>query len=239
MKTVNEVSKISSVSVRTLHYYDEIGLLIPSVTTEAGYRLYDDTNLERLHQILLFREMDFSLKDIGKILDSPGFDRTKALEQQLELLTLKKKRIEDMISMTTKLLSGGKELSFSQFDKKKIEQYAADAKKAWGNTDAFGEYEKKTADYSDEKQISLAKELMGIFAEFGKMKDMSPDCDEVQNLVSKLQSFITENYYTCTVWILKGLGQMYSAGGEMTENIDTVGGSGTAEFVAKAIECKK
>ena len=90
MMTVKEVSKLTGVSVRTLHYYDEIGLLHPAVMTDAGYRMYDDTSLERLQQILLFRELEFSLRDIKKMIDSPGFDREKALSEQIRLLTLKK-----------------------------------------------------------------------------------------------------------------------------------------------------
>ena len=97
MKTVNEVSKLSGISVRTLHHYDEIGLLKPTSVTEAGYRLYDDTAMERLQHILLFRELQFPLRDIKEILDSPDFDRNKALEQQIELLAMKKEHLENLI----------------------------------------------------------------------------------------------------------------------------------------------
>ena len=97
MRTVNEVSKLTGVSIRTLQYYDKIGLLSPAMRTEAGYRLYDDTALERLQQILLFRELEFSLDDIKAILEAPDFDREKALEQQIELLTLKKQRLEAIL----------------------------------------------------------------------------------------------------------------------------------------------
>lgn len=95
MMTVNNVSKLTGVSIRTLQYYDKIGLLHPAEHTEAGYRLYDDTALERLQQILLFRELEFSLKEIQAILQSPDFDRDKALEQQIELLSLKKKTFRE------------------------------------------------------------------------------------------------------------------------------------------------
>ena len=97
MKTVHEVGQLTGVSVRTLHHYDDIGLLKPTEVTEAGYRLYDDTALERLQHILLFRELQFPLKDIKEILDSPDFDRNRALEQQIELLTLKKEHLENLI----------------------------------------------------------------------------------------------------------------------------------------------
>ena len=97
MMTVNEVSKLTGVSARTLHYYDTIGLLKPAQMTESGYRLYDDAALERLQSILLFRELQFPLKEIRNILDSPNFDRNKALDQQITLLRMKKEHIENLI----------------------------------------------------------------------------------------------------------------------------------------------
>ncbi|MBQ2776576.1 MAG: MerR family transcriptional regulator, partial [Peptococcaceae bacterium] len=90
MKTVKEVSNLTGVSVRTLHHYDAIGLLKPTELTEAGYRLYDDTALERLQMILLFRELQFPLKDIKVILDNPAFNQTEALSQQIALLELQR-----------------------------------------------------------------------------------------------------------------------------------------------------
>ena len=102
MMTVNEVSRLTGVSIRALHYYDQIGLLPAAGHTDSGYRLYDDTALERLQQILLFRELEFSLKDIQRILSNSAFDREKALEQQIELLKLKRQHIEDLIALAEK-----------------------------------------------------------------------------------------------------------------------------------------
>ena len=99
MMTVNEVSRLTGVSIRTLQYYDKMGLLKPTEHTAAGYRLYDNRALEKLQQILLFRELEFSLKDIKQIMDAPGFDRQKALEQQIEVLILKKQRLENLIAL--------------------------------------------------------------------------------------------------------------------------------------------
>lgn len=237
MMTVNEVSKLTGVSVRTLHYYDEIGLLPPAVTTESGYRLYDDTNLERLQQILLFKELEFSLKNIKKMIDSPAFDRRNALSEQIELLTLKKEHFENLISYAQQIRSKGEyNMDFKAFNTEKIETYKAEAKKKWSDTEAYREYETKAADYSEEKQHVLSRDMMNIFKEFGNLTDKSPADAGVQELVKKLQDFITANYYTCTKQILSGLGQIYAAGGEMTDNIDTAGGKGTAIFTAKAIE---
>jgi DNA-binding transcriptional MerR regulator len=124
MMTVNEVSKRTGVSIRTLQYYDKIGLLRAAGRTEAGYRLYDDAALERLQQILLFRELEFPLKDIQKIVENPAFDRQKALEQQITLLTLKKQHLEDLIGLAQKIrTTGGKVMDFTAFDTQKIKKY--------------------------------------------------------------------------------------------------------------------
>jgi len=237
MMTVNEVSKLTGVSVRTLQYYDTIGLLKPSGYTEAGYRLYDDTALERLQQILLFKELEFPLKEIKGIIDAPDFDRNKALQQQIELLTMKKEHLENLIDFARGLkLLGVRKVDFKVFDTKKIDEYSKRAKEQWGKTPEYKEYEKKTQNMSDEDELAMVDEFMQIFAEFGQMMALEPSDEEVQVQVKKLQDYITEHFYTCTKEILNGLGKMYSAGGEFTENIDKAGGSGTAVFTAKAIE---
>ena len=125
MMTVNEVSKLTGVSIRTLQYYDSIGLLKPSRYTESGYRLYDDTSLERLQQILLFRELEFPLKEIKEIMDAPNFDRTKALEQQIEMLTLKREHLDNLIhfALGIKML-GVRHMDFTAFDTRKLDEYS-------------------------------------------------------------------------------------------------------------------
>ena len=241
MRTVKEVSKLTGVSIRTLHYYDQIGLLSPTSITEAGYRLYDDTALERLQHIMLFRELQFPLKDIGDILNASNFDRNRALEQQIELLTLKKEHIENLIIYARGIhLMGVKDKNFSAFDTKKMDEYAAQAKASWGDTDAYKEYEKKTEGLSKEQKNAFGIEMMEIFKEFGQLLSANPGDESVQAKVKKLQDYITEHFYTCTNEILAGLGKMYAGGGSMTENIDKAGGKGTAEFVSEAIEiyCK-
>lgn len=144
MKTVKDVSSATGVSIRTLRYYDSIGLLKPSALTEAGYRLYDEDALKRLHCIMLFRELEFSLREIAKIIDSPGFEKRKALEQQLRLLKLKRERINDIISAANEMLiTEGENMDFSVFDSSKLDNEAARAKAMWGHTDAYKEFEKK------------------------------------------------------------------------------------------------
>lgn len=236
MMTVNEVSKLTGVSIRTLQYYDTIGLLKPSGYTASGYRLYDDTALERLQQILLFKELEFPLKEIKRILDSPDFDRDKALSQQIELLTMKKEHLENLILFARKIkTSGVNKMDFNVFNTAKMDEYARQAKEQWGQTAAYQEYEEKTKNQSSETQKAVWKNLMLIFVEFGKIKDKEPANEETQLLVKQLQDYISEHFYQCSNEILKGLGKMYASGGEFTENIDKAGGAGTAAFVAEAI----
>lgn len=237
MMTVHEVSKISGVSIRALHHYDNISLLPATEVTEAGYRLYDETALERLQHILLFRELEFSLKDIKEILDSPDFDQSKALEQQIHLLELRIEHLQDLIDLARGIkMIGVKQMSFEAFDTKKIDEYAAQAKASWGKTDAYKEFEKKSEGRSMETQQKLNVELMSIFAEFGKIIELSPESKDAAALAKKLQDHIAEHYYTCTDEILLGLGTMYAGDGDFTTNIDKAGGEGTAVFACEAIK---
>lgn len=237
MMTVKEVSDLTGVSIRTLHYYDQLGLLPAAGHTDSGYRLYDDAALERLQQILLFRELEFPLKDIQRILTNSAFDRRKALAQQIELLTLKKQHLESLISLAQKTLTtGGTYMDFTAFDTQKIQEYTRQAKQQWGATPAYKEFEQKTAHQTAQEAADMGSRLMEILAVFGGMQHKSPAAPAVQTQVKALQAFITEHYYTCTKEIFAQLGQMYGAGGAFTENINAVGGPGTAEFAAKAIE---
>ena len=237
MRTVHEVSKLTGVSIRTLQYYDRIGLLRPTEYTQAGYRLYDDTALETLQQILLFRELEFPLKDIKRIISNPDFDRSKALGQQIELLKLKKEHIENLIDLAIGIKAiGVKELTFDAFDTRKIDEYAAQAKASWGTTPAYKEYEEKSKGRTKEEDINIGKGMMDIFAEFGTIRNTDPASEEAQTLVKKLQDYITEHFYTCTKEILSSLGKMYGGGGDFTASIDNYGGEGTAVFAHQAIE---
>ena len=236
MMTVNEVSKLTGVSIRALQYYDKIGLLEPSGHTESGYRLYDDTALEKLQQILLFRELEFPLKEIKEIVSRPDFDKSKALEQQIALLTMKKEHLEDLIGFAREIQAKGvTRMDFSVFDTHKIDEYAKQAKEQWGKTAAYREYEQKAAGRSKEETQIVMEKFMQIFAGFGKMKDTAPESAAVQSHVKKLQDYITEHFYQCSDDILFSLGQMYAGDGEFTDNIDRVGGEGTARFTAEAI----
>ena len=241
MKTVKEIAALAHVSVRTLHHYDAIGLLKPTEMTESGYRLYDDAALERLYLILLFREIGFSLKDIQGILDAPVFNRNRVLEQQVELLKAKIVHLQNRIHLANGIkLTGVKYLEFNNWDPKKIDEYQAQAETLYGKSKAWQEYQQKAKSRTKEQNQNVNEQVMDFFVALGKIKHLPPDSPEAQTWVKDLQVFFTENFYTCTPQILKGLGEMYAGGGSMTENIDAAGGPGTGEFAWEAIQiyCK-
>ena len=152
MRAVKQVSDLTAISVRTLHYYDEIGLLKPSEITEAGYRLYDDEALETLQQILFFKELDLPLKEVKEIMDSPQFDKMHALENHRKLLVLKRNRLNGLIELVNKTLKGANTVSFKEFDMseyfnaleefKKV--YTDEVTKYWGSVDKFNEFIENT-----------------------------------------------------------------------------------------------
>lgn len=241
---IKEFAKLTGVSVRTLHYYDEIGLLKPAFIDEQnGYRDYDEKSLGRMVEILFYRELDFPLKSILEILSSPDYDKAAAIHKQKELLTLKKERLERLISALDEAKKG--EIPINTFNNNEYEtarkQYADEVKQRWGNTEAYKESEQKTAGYSADKWNDVNAGLNAVLAEFAvALKDgATPESETAQSLVKKLQQYITDNFYTCTNEILAGLGQMYVADERFKSNIDK-NGAGTAEFISEAIRiyCK-
>ena len=236
---IRTFSELTGVSVRTLHYYDEIGLLEPaSVDGQTGYRFYDETSLARMQEILFYRELGFSLRNISAILSCPSYDKQAALSQQKELLILKKERLERIISAVDDAMKGTTDMT--AFDNREFEnkrkQYETEAREKWGSTAAYAEYERKTAGDSESQSQTALEGLNGIFAAFAACRKdgAAPDSPEAQDLVRKLQAHITKYFYTCTNPILSGLGQMYVADERFKANIDR-NGDGTAEFASCAI----
>jgi len=236
---IKEFATLTGVSVRTLHYYDEIGLLKPSlVDKQSSYRYYDEAALRRMQEILFYRELDFSLKSICSILAAPGYDKKKVLEEQKMLLILKKERLERIIE-ALESHQRGEEL-MKAWDNTEFEmtrkQYEEEAKERWGKTDAYKEYTDKKKGYSGETYRNLAQDMDCMMEEFAHlMQEGAEVCSgKVQEQVRKLQNHITNNYYTCTDEILAGLGQMYVADERFRKNIDKHA-VGTAEYVSEAI----
>ena len=221
----------------------DLEIFDPSATWKRK-TVYDFTAKELMVQVFRNGELVYDLpplKDIQKIVENPAFDRQKALEQQITLLTLKKQHLEDLIGLAQKIRStGGMVMDFTAFDTQKIKKYTEQAKKEWGETPEYKEFEEKTAHKTEKEVKDMSSQLMDIVAAFGGMQSKDPADPEVQAQVKKLQEFITEHYYNCSKVILNQLGQMYGAGGAFTENINAAGGAGAAEFAQKAIEiyCK-
>lgn len=237
MKTVKEMAALTGVSPRTLRYYDSIGLLKPAQVTEAGYRLYDDAALERLHMIIVYRELGLSLNGISAILDAADYDRNRVLEHQIGLMQEKVRKLQDRISLAKGMLVlGVKNMDFNNFDPKKMDEYSTQAKALYGKTDAYKEFQQKSKGRTMEQEKDLGTQVMDFFARLGQMRPCRPDSEEAQNWVKELQDFFTANFYTCTPQILKGLGESYAGGGSMTENIDKAGGAGTGAFAKEVID---
>lgn len=170
LRTVKKVSDLTGISVRTLHYYDEIGLLKPSGITESGYRLYDDRALEVLQQILFFKELDIPLKEIKEILESPHFDKTQALKNHKKLLVLKRNRLNDLIELVDETLKGANTLSFKEFDMSEYfdaledfkDNHSEEVTKYWGSLDNFNEFLENTKSKETEVASMAIKQYGSI-----------------------------------------------------------------------------
>ena len=245
MKTVKEFASLTGVSIRTLHYYDEIGLLRPASVTESGYRLYGQQELERLQQILFLRELRFSLKEIAQILDDPTFDKRQALHQHRQLLLLQRQRLDELIRLADNTLKGGSQMNFDLLKhdpaREMQEEYANEVRQRWGNTEAYAESQRKTAGYQKSDWQNLLSGMESIFDRFADLarEGADPASTEAQELVENWRDYISENMYTCTPEILHGLGQMYVSDERFQKNLDSHG-EGCAQFMSRAIEiyCK-
>lgn len=237
--SVSEMAKLSGVSVRTLHYYDELGLLRPEeVSPDTGYRWYGEQALRRLQQILFYRELDFSLKDIQTILTAPNHDPRQALERQRTLLELKRQRLNRLLGLLDDNLKGERTMEFTPFDSRELDEtraaYAAEAKERWGNTAAWRESQEKELGRSDGQQTAVNEQMEELFRRFADARGGDAAGEAAQTLVAQWQAFVSAHYYQCTNEILVGLGQMYTADERFRTNLDRYG-TGTAQFMADAI----
>ena len=238
MKSISEIAELTGISQRTLRYYDEIGLLTPTATTGAGYRLYDGEALERLQLILLFRELGFPLQDIRRLLDSPDLDRNRAMEQQIELLTLKKQHLENLIDLARGVLNTGiRHLNLKGFNAGQIDEYTARAQALYDKTETYQEYHRRFLALNQTERDQVDRDMEALFASFGAHLGESPESPGVQALVGRLQAFLSEHFYECTPAILRSLANMCDGGGSVTENLDALGGPGTARLIAGALRC--
>lgn len=231
---VKEVAELAGISVRTLHHYDEIGLLSPAATTDAGYRIYSEQDLETLQQILFFRELGFPLKKIKEILHDPSFDREEALEMQHRMLLEKQKQLEKKIRTIEKTIQEVKgERTMTQ--KEKFEgfdfshnPYEEEARRRWGDQ-AVDEANKKTGQFTEADKNRLSD----IYRNLTVARHLTPDSKEAQDAIHEWYVFL-QRFGHYTPEMFKNLGQMYVMDERFTKNIDQFG-DGLAQFMADAM----
>jgi len=243
--SVKEVAMLAGVSVRTLHYYDEVDLLKPFVNQGNNYRVYDDEDIEKLQQILFFKELGFKIAEIKNILGSPDFDRVDALKSQRDLMYKKVERYMKIIDTASETISslekGGnmknenlfKGLDFEEINAHK-EQYKKEVNEKYDGK-LVGESKKRTSNYSKEKWEEIQSESSAIFNELARLMDEDVSGIRVQELVAAYHKHIDTYFYPCSIQIYKGLGEMYVADERFAEFYDKVK-IGLATFIKDAID---
>lgn len=235
---IGEAAKRTGVSVRTLRHYDDIGLLSPSGETDAGYRLYDVPAMRRLEQILYFRELGFELGEIREMMDHPAYDEREALRRKRELLEIKRRQLDAVISRIDDALAEGaaellEVMTMNDYEKTK-KQYAEEVRQRWGSTDAYRESERREKGRTKEQGQAIADGMQDLMQVFADVRTLDPADARAQALVERWQAYITAHFYPCTDEILAGLGRMYTADERFMQNIDRCG-EGTADFMSRAI----
>jgi DNA-binding transcriptional MerR regulator len=231
--------------VRTLHHYDEVGLLVPSGRSDGGYRLYDDEDLLRLQQILIGRELGLSLEAIRRSLDEPGFDRKQALSAQREELAQRARRTETMlraIDAALALLERGSQPPGDITDMKAIfdgfdpAHYETEAKQRWGTSDAYAETKRRTSRYTPDDWKLQAAEQAGIYGDAFRalQQGKSPEEPAVLDIAERHRLSIDRWFYPCSHAVHASLADMYEQDARFTENIDK-GRPGLTPFLARAM----
>lgn len=237
---VKEVSRLAGISVRTLHHYDEIGLLRPNMVTEAGYRIYSDADLERLQQVLFFRELGFSLKEIARMLDSPAFDRVEALELQRRMLEEKMEHTRRMIANIECSIQDAKG-EINMTNEQRFEgidftdnPYEQEARERWGDA-AIDESKRKLAERtnSPERHAEFQQEWDTRMSALAEFRHEDPASPRAQEAIGKWYAFLG-NFGTYSYEAFAGLGQMYVQDERFTKNIDRYG-EGLAAFLSEAM----
>lgn len=243
MYTVGELAKATGVTVRTLHHYDELGLVSPSGRSPAGYRLYDDGDVLRLRQVLFYRELGFPLDEIGAVLDDPSFDRIAALREQRAELATRRARVDGMIAAIDRVLDDlGRGAALnpadvpSLFDGFAPETYADEAQARWGHTAEYAEAARRTRSYGPAEWQALKAEGDGVYRALAALLQAGAAVDDarVQAAVEAHRAHIARWFYPCSRALHRGLGNMYVADPRFTANIDRVA-PGLAAFLRAAI----
>lgn len=240
---VKDLARAAGVSVRTLHHYDAIGLLVPGARTAAGYRLYTDADLLRLQQILISRELGLSLEDIRRSLDDPRFDQKAALLEQRELLKDRVQQTEAMIravDVALRALDGDSQKGVTNmedlFEGFKPSQYDEEVQRQWGESEAFVESKKRVGRYTPDDWKALKAEQAAIYDEAcSAMRAGTPPSDAVvMDIAERHRMSIDRWFYPCSHTMHRGLARMYESDDRFRQSIDTHG-EGLTAFLAEAI----
>lgn len=238
--TVQKLAHLAGISIRTLHYYDEIGLLKPSVVKSNGYRYYEEAELVRLQQILFFRELEFSLDDIKRMLNRPGFGVVEALREQKKLIRLKQERLEKLIhaidttitAMNSNQKINEKEM-YDVFKDEDVKQYQDEVKERWGNTDAYKQSMKKVSKMTKVEMQKLKEDGEKHTTAIADAMDKGVDHPDVQGLIKKSHDGINF-FYECSYEMFRNLGKMYVEDPRFTEYYEKFR-PGLAVFMRDAI----
>lgn len=213
--TVHQLAELASISVRTLHYYDEIGLLAPSSIAKNGYRHYEEKELVRLQQILFFRELDFPLEEIKHMLDRPEFRVMEALRDQKKLMQLKRQRLDGLIKSIDKTIMSitknkkvDDEELYVAFKDDDVKQYQDEVKQRWGDTHAYKQSMAKVSKMTKQQMEKLKADGKAFTQELANAMDKGPQHPDIQGLIAKHHDGI-KFFYDCPYDMYRNLGQMY------------------------------
>lgn len=236
--TVKRVAELAGISIRTLHHYDEIGLLKPAQATASGYRLYTEQDLERLQQVLFFRELGFSLHEIKQIIDSPGFDRRQALLEHKQLLLERQERLGRLVESIDRTLAAmergiqmDEKAMFDGFDQS---QYEEEARQRWGHSKEYQESAQRTKKYTKEDWAAIQAESSEIAHAIASLMDRQPSDPEVQAWIRRHHQQINDRFYTCSTEVYRGLGDLYVADERFTAYYEKIR-PGMAQFMQAAM----
>ena len=241
---VGEVAALAGVTVRTLHHYDRIGLLSPSGRTSAGYRSYDGRDLDRLQQVLLYRELGFPLEEVATLLDDPSADPAAHLRRQHQLLRNRLERTQAMVAAVEKEMEAQQmgisltpEERFEVFGEHDPAQYDAEVQERWGETDAYAESKRKTAAYSKDDWLRIKAEGADVEARFAAaLRDgVAADSEPAMDIAEEHRQQITRNFYDCPPEMHAGLGRMYTDDERFTAHYEQRA-PGLAQYVSTAVQ---
>jgi DNA-binding transcriptional MerR regulator len=240
--TVGKVAELSGVTIRTLHHYDEIGLLSPGGRSASGYRIYEDSDIERLQQILFYRELGFDLKGISAIIDDPRTDALGHLRRQRELLVERMERLGAMVdaidyemearTMNIRLTP---EERFEVFGEFRPEDHTEEAERRWGETDSYKESQRRVSKYGKEDWQRLKAEEEEIRASLAAAFEagLAPDSEEAMAAAEDHRQHISRWFYDCSYEMHRGLTDMYVSDERFRSNYDTQT-PGLAAFIKDA-----